>query len=191
LAGVREVDWFQTNPNLGWFVRTNGELAAASPSMQVCVMTCSWLDASIHTRFLNFSPRLALAYAPGNQKDGGADWFRPLLRPHSSRAVANAQRGAGSEYKTVSLQRSQAGAPAFPNKLTSFPAGTLINLATIDSGQGDSYYNGMTISVSIARRNGFQGGVYTLSKAIDDTGNFFFSSPQKQLQHARRPWTVG
>lgn len=47
------------------------------------------------------------------------------------------------------------------------------------SGQGDSYYDGMTFSVE--HRGSSWAGVrlsYTLSKAIDNTGNAFFSSPQ-------------
>jgi hypothetical protein len=47
------------------------------------------------------------------------------------------------------------------------------------SGQGDSYYNGMTTSIQY--RNSAWASLrvsYTLSKAIDNTGNAFFSGPQ-------------
>jgi Carboxypeptidase regulatory-like domain/TonB dependent receptor len=46
-------------------------------------------------------------------------------------------------------------------------------------GSGDSYYNGMIVSFN--KRQGNWGNVrlsYTLSKTIDDAGNFFFSTPQ-------------
>jgi hypothetical protein len=46
--------------------------------------------------------------------------------------VANALRGAGADYKTISLQRTQIEAPVFPNKLVSSPRNVLFNLATID-----------------------------------------------------------
>ena len=46
-------------------------------------------------------------------------------------------------------------------------------------GSGDSYYNGLLVSF---KTRVWKGGdvrvAYTLSKAIDDTGNFFFSQPQ-------------
>ncbi len=46
-------------------------------------------------------------------------------------------------------------------------------------GIGDSYYNGMTVSVTKrANRWGSFRVAYTLSKGIDDAGNFFFSTPQ-------------
>src|SRR5207244_2712716 len=46
------------------------------------------------------------------------------------------------------------------------------------SGQGDSYYHGMTISMQHRGSKWIAGRVsYTFSKAIDNTGNFFFSSP--------------
>ena len=46
-------------------------------------------------------------------------------------------------------------------------------------GSGDSYYDGMIVSLNKRAKN--WAGVrvsYTLSKAIDDAGNFFFSTPQ-------------
>jgi hypothetical protein len=164
------------------------------------------------------------------------------------RAVANAQRGAGLEYKAISLQRTQAGAPIFPDKLSDIPSGVLLSLSTIDpdikvgygiqanleiereiarqvsvsigylhtrgihiimqrnlnvptltasqdpvnlgrpnpsygninqySGQGDSYYDGMTLSVERRGRWSSVRVSYTLSKSIDNTGNAFFSVPQ-------------
>src|SRR5262249_46734656 len=55
------------------------------------------------------------------------------------------------------------------------------NFANISqySGQGDSYYNGMTLSVQHRATNWSTVRVsYALSKAIDNTGNAFFSGPQ-------------
>ena len=46
-------------------------------------------------------------------------------------------------------------------------------------GSGDAYYNGLLLSLRARPLRGTELVVsYTLSKAIDDTGNFFFSSPQ-------------
>lgn len=49
-------------------------------------------------------------------------------------------------------------------------------------GTGDSYYNAMTVSLN--KRASSWAGVrfsYTLSKAIDNAGNFFFSTPQNNF----------
>jgi hypothetical protein len=46
-------------------------------------------------------------------------------------------------------------------------------------GSGDSYYNGMFVSFNKRQGRWATARVsYTLSKAIDDSGNFFFSTPQ-------------
>jgi hypothetical protein len=52
------------------------------------------------------------------------------------------------------------------------------NISRYES-SGDSYYNGMIVSLNKrAPRWGSLRISYTLSKAIDDAGNFFFSTPQ-------------
>jgi hypothetical protein len=211
-----------------------------------------WLVDPIQTRDHNFSPRLGLAYAPGNRKTvlrAGIGLYYDRI---PLRAVANGLRGAGIEYKQVTLQRGQVGAPLFSSKLPTFPEGALFGLATIDprikngsslqtnlqvetelasgtslslgylylrgmhiimqrnlnvptltaaqdpvnlgrpnpdyqnitqySGQGDSYYNGMTLSLQ-HRATGWATArlSYTLSRAIDNAGNAFFSSPQNNF----------
>src|SRR5437762_329703 len=97
----------------------------------------------------NFSPRLGIAYAPGDRKtcirSGPGQYYDRI----PLRAVANALRGAGTEYRSISLQKTQVGAPAFPNKLASFPDGTLFNLATIDPHIKSSY--GLQANVQLDR----------------------------------------
>lgn len=49
-------------------------------------------------------------------------------------------------------------------------------------GSGDSYYNGMVLSFNKRQGNWATTRVsYTLSKSIDDAGNFFFSTPQNNF----------
>ncbi len=244
-----KVDWFQTNPNVGWFVQDEWRAGKSLTINAGLRHDVEWLAAGIEPSTHNFSPRLGLAYAPGDHKTvirAGAGQYYDRI---PLRAVANALRGAGTDYKTVSLQRTQTGAPVFPAKLGSFPSGILFNLATIDpriknayavqanlqierelwngatasigylhvrgihiimqrnlnvptvtatqdpvnlgrpnsnfanitqySGQGDSYYDGMTVSFQHRATRSMTARVsYTLAKAIDDTGNAFFSSPQ-------------
>ena len=55
------------------------------------------------------------------------------------------------------------------------------NISRYES-SGDSYYNGMIVSLNKRATRWTSLRVsYTLSKALDDTGNFFFSSPQNNL----------
>ena len=55
------------------------------------------------------------------------------------------------------------------------------NISRYES-SGDSYYNGMIIAFNQrSQRWGNLRIAYTLSKAIDDTGNFFFSTPQNNF----------
>jgi len=247
-----KVDWFQTNPNLGWFIQDEWRVRTDLTLNAGIRHDVSWLAAGIQTRRGIFSPRIGLAYAPGNHRTVIRLGFGQYYDRIPLRAVANALRGAGTDYKSITLQRTQTGAPVFPNKLASFPTGTLFNLATIDphienayglqanlqierelaqntsvsvaylylrgvhivmqrnlnvptvtaaqdpvnlgrpnpnfanitqySGQGDSYYNGMTLSFQRRALKGVMARVsYTLSKAIDNTGNFFFSSPQNNF----------
>jgi hypothetical protein len=243
------VDWFQTNPNLGWFLQDEWKLRRDLTINAGLRHDVSWLAAGIETQTRNFSPRLGIAWTPGDSKTVVRASFGQYFDRIPLRAVANALRGAGVEYKTVSLQRAQAGSPEFPNKLAALPTGVLFNLATIDpniknastiqgniqverelkpslsasagylhvralhiimqrnlnvptvtatqdpvnlgrpnpsfgnvtqySGQGDAYYDGLTLSVQHRRSTRFMMRLsYTYSKTIDNAGNAFFSSPQ-------------
>jgi hypothetical protein len=244
-----KVDWFQTNPNLGWFLqdewRVRNDLTLNAGVRQ----DVEWLVDPVATQWRTFSPRLGLSFAPGDRKTVIRTSFGLYYDRIPLRAIANAQRGDGTAYQAISLQRTQAGAPVFPQKLTAVPAGALLSLSTIDpniqmaysiqtnlevereltrqlsvsvgylrvrgihiimqrnlnvptltatddpvnlgrpnpnfaninqySGQGDSYYDGMTVSIERRGNNWANVRVsYTLSKAIDNTGNAFFSTPQ-------------
>jgi hypothetical protein len=244
-----KTDWFQTNPNLGWFVQDEWKVSRSLTVNAGLRHDVQWMVDPVKTRGLNFGPRVGMAWAPAGDRTvirfgGGLFYDRIPLR-----AVANALRGSGVDYKAVTLQRTQLGAPVFPAKLASVPEGVLLSLSTIDpeikngsaiqanleverqlsntlfasagymyvrgmhiimqrnlnvptltaaqdpvnlgrpnpnfanisqySGQGDSYYNGMTVSLEHRGGGWLAGRVsYTLSKAIDNTGNAFFSGPQ-------------
>jgi hypothetical protein len=149
-----KTDWFQTNPNFGWFVQDEWRLHRDLTMNIGLRQDLSWLDAGIQTRTGNLSPRLGLAYSPGNHKTvirAGAGLYYDRV---PLRAVANALRGAGIEYKSVSLQRTQVGAPVFPNKLSTLPTGILLNLATIDPDirTGSAFQGNLQVDREISSR---------------------------------------
>jgi outer membrane receptor protein involved in Fe transport len=63
-----KTDWFQTNPNLGWFVQDEWRPRTDLTINVGLRHDAQWLDAGIVTRALNFSPRVGLAFAPGTRK---------------------------------------------------------------------------------------------------------------------------
>ena len=244
-----KADWFQTNPNFGWFLQDEWKPLSNLTINAGLRHDVQWATL-IGTNSHNFSPRIGAAYAPGNHKTVIRTGFGLYYDRVPLRAIANAMRGDGTAYKTISVgPPPQVGAPAFPNKLTAVPPGVLLALSLIDpqikqqyslqanlqverelmrgtsvslgyqhlrgmhiimqrnlnpaactaatdpvnlcrpnpsfaninqySGQGDSYYNGMSVSVQNHSLNwAFLRLSYTWSKAIDNTGNAFFNSPQ-------------
>jgi hypothetical protein len=54
------------------------------------------------------------------------------------------------------------------------------NISRFES-SGDSYYDGLVVSLNKRATHGSVRVSYTLSKSLDDTGNFFFSSPQNNF----------
>jgi hypothetical protein len=245
---------FQSNPNLGLFVQDEWR---ATPHLTVNAglrYDAQFLPSPIETDANNFAPRLGFAYAPGGDR-------RTVLRASVGlyfdrlplRATSNALQRDGERYRVAVLPFGQAGAPAFPDVLSSFPSGLLTSITTIDpqiensysqqaslqlerelphhasvsigylhlrgrhlilsrnvnvptltaaeaaargdsnlgrpdprfanvsrfESSGESQYDAMTVSLN--RRAGRSATFrlsYTLSKAIDTAGNFFFSTPQ-------------
>ena len=239
-------------PTLDGSFRTNGGLGRTSRSVLGFATTPSGSLIPSKHRHRNFSPRLGLSYAPGDHKTVMRSGFGLYYDRVPLRAVANALRGAGTDYKSITLQRAQVrGAGAFPTSCHHFrrcpvqsrddrpehqdgygiqanlevereiathlavSAGYLhmrgvhiimqrnLNVPTLTaaqdpvnlgrpnpnfgninqySGQGDSYYDGMTLSMEHRGSSWASLRVsYTLSKAIDNTGNAFFSSPQNNF----------
>jgi hypothetical protein len=244
---------FQSNPNLGLFVQDEWR---ATPHLTVNAglrYDAQFLPAPIETDADNFAPRLGVAYAPADRRtvlraSVGLYFDRLPLR-----ATSNALQRDGSKYGVAVVSFGQAGAPAFPAPLASFPTELLTSITAIDpriensysqqaslqlereltpqasvsvgyqhlrgrhlilsrntnvptltaaeaalrgvanlgrpdprfanvsrfESSGDSQYDAMTISLNrrAGRRATFR-LAYTLSKAIDTAGNFFFSTPQ-------------
>ena len=242
---------FQSNPNVGFFVQDEWRVR---PSFTINVglrYDLQFLPQPIQADQNNFAPRFGLAYALKDRKtvvrlSAGLYYDRIPLR-----ATSNALQRDGSKYVVVQFSPPQAGAPVFPNVLTTQPTTLLTrpNITRIDSnietsyseqlnlqierelpgeaslsvgylhlrglhlilqrnvnvprfpasagvpnlgrpdpnwgnitryeGSGDSYYHAMVVSFNKRPRSWASVRVsYTLSKTIDDAGNFFFSTPQ-------------
>jgi hypothetical protein len=210
-----------------------------------------FLPDPIRTDWNNFAPRLGLAYSPGDRKLVVRASFGIYFDRIPLRATSNALQRDGSKYIVVQLSPTQAGAPVFPNVLSSQPSvlQTKPNVTRIDQNikssyseqvnlqierelskdaslsvgyihlrglhlilsrnvnvprfpasagvanlgrpdpnfgnisrsesSGDSYYNALVVAFNQRATRWMRLRVsYTYSKAIDDAGNFFFSSPQ-------------
>ncbi|MGB7218105.1 MAG: carboxypeptidase regulatory-like domain-containing protein [Vicinamibacterales bacterium] len=123
---------FQSNPNLGVFAqdewRPRGDLTV-NVGLRYDLQ---WLPEPIQLDANNVSPRLGVAYSPGDGRtviraSGGLYFDRIPLR-----ATSNALQRDGSKYQTAVLSFGQAGAPAFPNVLPAFPAGVLVSITNIN-----------------------------------------------------------
>ena len=66
----------------------------------------------------------------------------------------------------------------FPRVLAAFPAGTLTANNNQYQSLGVSAYDALTLAARVTRRSATLRLAYTFSKALDDAGNAFFSSPQ-------------
>ena len=139
---------FQSNPNLGLFLQDEWRV---SPKLTFNVglrYDVQFLPDPIQTDTDNFSPRLGVAYAPGDGKtvlraSVGLYYDRIPLR-----ATSNALQRDGSKYLVAQLSPTQPGAPVFPNTLAVQPASlaTRPNITRIDP----------NIEVSYSRQANFQ-----------------------------------
>ncbi|OFW29463.1 MAG: hypothetical protein A3G76_07420 [Acidobacteria bacterium RIFCSPLOWO2_12_FULL_65_11] len=122
---------FQANPNVSVFGQDEWRPRSDLTVNAGLRYDLQWLPEPIDLDANNVSPRLGLAYAPGDGKtviraSGGLYFDRIPLR-----ATSNALQRDGSKYQTAVLSFGQAGAPTFPAVLPSFPAGVLVSITNI------------------------------------------------------------
>lgn len=127
-----EPEQFQSNPNVGVFVQDEWRLRRDLTANLGLRYDLQLLPDPIRTDTDNVSPRLGLAWAPGDGRtvvraSGGLFYDRIALR-----ATSNALQRDGSKYKVAVVPFGTPGAPAFPGVLTGFPAGLLASVTTID-----------------------------------------------------------
>jgi hypothetical protein len=148
-----EPSQFQSNPNLGLFVQDEWR-----PRQDLTVdagvrYDLQWLPAPIQLDANNVSPRVGVAYAPGDGRtvvraSGGLYFDRIPLR-----ATSNALQRDGSKYRIAQLSFGQPGAPVWPAVLPVFPAGLLPSVTTINPAiqDGRSEQAGVEIERGLGR----------------------------------------
>jgi len=144
---------FQSNPNLGVFVQDEWRPRADLTINGGIRYDLQWLPQPIQLDANNVSPRVGIAYAPGDglmvvRASGGMYFDRIPLR-----ASSNALQRDGTKYQVAQLSFGQAGAPAFPAVLPSFPSGLLITTSTINPAieDGHSEQAGVEVERAIGR----------------------------------------
>jgi hypothetical protein len=130
---------FQSNPNLGLFVQDQWRGGHGLTVDAGVRYDLQWLPRPVQLDANNVSPRLGVAWAPGDgqtvvRASAGLYFDRVPLR-----ATSNAIQRDGINYKIAVLSFGQEGAPLFPNILPSFPAGMLTAITSIDPNIQDGY----------------------------------------------------
>jgi hypothetical protein len=123
---------FQTNPNFGVFVQDEWRPQPALTLNLGLRYDLQGIEDPIRTDLDNLSPRVGLAFAPGEGRtvfraSGGLYFDRIPLR-----AVSNALQRDGVKYRVALLTFGQAGAPVFPDVLLDFPSTLLTNVTSMD-----------------------------------------------------------
>lgn len=124
--------FFQSNPNLGVFVQDEWRPRSRLTVNAGLRYDLQWLPSPIQLDANNVSPRVGVAWSPGDgqtviRASGGVYFDRIPLR-----ATSNALQRDGINFKVAVLTFGQAGAPAFPAVLGSFPPGVLTAITTIE-----------------------------------------------------------
>jgi hypothetical protein len=118
-----------------------------------------WLPQPVQVDADNVSPRIGVAFAPGDGKtviraSGGVYFDRIPLR-----ATSNALQRDGSKYKTAVLSFGQAGAPVWPAGLRAFPAVVLVSINNINPEISDAYSQQAALQVERAIGSAFSAQV--------------------------------
>ncbi len=154
-----EPSQFQSNPNLGLFVQDEWRVRHDLTVNAGIRYDLQWLPQPVLLDANNISPRLGVAYAPGEGKtvfraSGGLYFDRIPLR-----ATSNALQRDGSKYQVAQLSFGQPGAPVWPATLPSFPANVLASVTTINPDIQDGRSEQAAIEIERAIGHGMSASV--------------------------------
>jgi hypothetical protein len=154
-----EPSQFQSNPNLGLFVQDEWRVRQDLTVNAGIRYDLQWLPQPVLLDANNISPRLGVAYAPGEGKtvvraSGGLYFDRIPLR-----ATSNALQRDGSKYQVAQLSFGQPGAPVWPSMLPSFPANVLASVTTINPDIQDGRSEQAAIEIERAIGHGMSASV--------------------------------
>lgn len=123
----------QTNDNLGVFVQDEwrvGQRLTVNAGLRYDLQR---LPSIVDTDRDNVSPRLGASWdVLGDGRSVVRAAAGIYYAPIPLRAVANALQRDGVHYRVAQVGPTAPGAPTFPNVFTTFPAGVLTNVTTID-----------------------------------------------------------
>jgi hypothetical protein len=129
-----EVSQFQSNPNLGLFLQDEWRLRHDLALNLGLRYDLQFLPDPIATDTDNISPRVGVAFAPGDGRTVVRASVGLFFDRVPLRATSNALQRDGTKYQVAVLSLGQAGAPAFPAVLTTKPSGFVPSITTIDPG---------------------------------------------------------
>ena len=143
----------QFNPNAGFFVQDEWRPMSGVTVNAGLRYDLQWLEEPMQLDANNVSPRLGVAWAPGDQQtvvraSAGVYYDRVPLR-----ATSNALQRDGINYKVAVLSFGQAGFPAFPAVMPSFPSNLLTAITTMDREiqNGHSEQLGLQVERAVGR----------------------------------------
>jgi hypothetical protein len=142
-----EPSLLQSNPNLALFAQDEWRPRHDLTIDAGVRYDLQWLPQPIRLDANNVSPRLGVAYAPGDgttvyRASGGVYFDRIPLR-----ATSNAIQRDGTNYQTAVLSFGQSGAPAWPTVLPSFPSGVLVSISNINPDVQNQYNQQAAVQV--------------------------------------------
>jgi hypothetical protein len=139
---------FQSNPNIGFFVQDEWRLKNFTVNLGLRYDLQSLPDP-VRTDTNNISPRLGIAYSPGDHKTVIRASYGTYYDRIPLRATSNALQRDGSKYLVAVIPFGQPSAPLFPNTLPAFPSGLLASITTIDPDIENS--NSLRASLQVER----------------------------------------
>ena len=166
----------QNNPNLALFAQDEWRAADSLTISAGLRYDIQGIEDPVQTDWNNLSPRVGVAWAPGNRRTVVRGAFGLFYDRIPLRAVSNALQRDGSNYRVAVLSFGQAGAPVFPNVLPAFPSSIVTAITTIDpdienakSWQGSVQVEreiGRGVSVTVAYQ-GLRGSNIILSRNVN------------------------